>query len=122
MPRMSDRTIRIRSIPQHNGDKAFADYTQRLTSTLAKKPSIFSRSSRPLTELSTSTSLARQNDESVGIISFPSKQLKEKALEDRESGWVLDDKFDGMTVLHSHEDPELDVCAVHGLGGCQFRV
>ncbi|KAH6665734.1 hypothetical protein B0J14DRAFT_660433 [Halenospora varia] len=116
----SDKTIRIRSIPQHNGDEAFVKYTQSLTSAPTRKPTIFTRPSRASAELSISTSLAPQNDENVGTISFPSRRLKEKALGDPPSGWILDDKFDGITVLHSHEKPELDICAVHGLGGHAF--
>lgn len=116
----SDKTIRIRSIPQHNGDEAFANFRKRLTSAPAKQPSIFRRSCRASADLPILTSLARQKDEYVGTISFSSKQLKEKALGDRASGWILDDKFDGITVLYSPEDPELDICAVHGLGGNAF--
>lgn len=109
----SDKTIRIRSIPKHNGDEAFANFRERLTSAPTKQLSIFPRPSRASTDFSILTSLARQQDEYVGTISFLSKQLKEKALRDRGSGLTLDDKFDGITVLHSPEDPELEYVFLH---------
>jgi hypothetical protein len=109
----SDKTIRIRSIPKHNGAEAFASFTERLTSASTKQLSIFQKPSRASTDFSILTSLACQQDEYVGTISFLSKQLKEKALRDRGSGLTLDDKFDGITVLHSPEEPELEYVFLH---------
>ena len=109
MSRTSDKTIRIRSIPQHNAAEAFANYTERLKLVPTKKFP-FLRSSHAPADVSILTSLARQRDENVGTISFPSRQLKEKALASRDcpSGWILDDKFDGITMLYSSEEPELE--------------
>jgi hypothetical protein len=108
MSSSSDRAIRIRSIPQDNADEAFANFKARLASAPTTQLSIFTRSSRASAEFPTLASLARQQDENVGTISFSSKQLKEKALKDRESGWILDDQFNGITVLHSPPNPDLE--------------
>src|SRR6266487_4452018 len=99
MSSTSEKTIRVRSIPQHNADEAFKHFTQRLTSAFPRKHHVFlSKTSHASIDVTLLTSLALQNDEKVGTISFPSRGLKDKALRDGGGAWHLDDKFAGITV------------------------
>ncbi|KAH8881985.1 hypothetical protein GQ53DRAFT_465131 [Thozetella sp. PMI_491] len=67
-------------------------------------------------------SLALQLRSQCGTITFPSKQAKKKALRryPKSTAWNIDDVFSGLTVLHSLADPQLDICAVHGMNGNAF--
>ncbi|KAI9708292.1 MAG: hypothetical protein M1828_003003 [Chrysothrix sp. TS-e1954] len=67
-------------------------------------------------------SLASQNQEQVAIVSLASPDIKSQVLRQHAilDKWRLDDHFLGLTVLHSPEDHEADIYAIHGLGGNGF--
>jgi len=56
--------------------------------------------------------LATQNETQTGIITFPSKSCKKRALKSHNTTWRFDDEFDGVTVLWSPPDPDLE-CVPH---------
>lgn len=44
----------------------------------------------------------------VGTITLPSKEHKEAALKNNDTEWRLDDVFNGITVLFSPEEPDIE--------------
>lgn len=52
-------------------------------------------------------SLAPQVDSQTGTITFPGRKSKERALREL-TGWRVDDTFEGLTVLHSAPEPDLE--------------
>ncbi|KAK6613001.1 hypothetical protein H4I95_01345 [Botrytis cinerea] len=66
-------------------------------------------------------SLAIEREDQVGTITLPSPKHKEEALKCHNTEWEFDDNFNGITTLYSSDDPEVDVCAVHGLNGNAFE-
>ncbi|OIW25562.1 hypothetical protein CONLIGDRAFT_684109 [Coniochaeta ligniaria NRRL 30616] len=66
-------------------------------------------------------SVARQGESDTGTVTFPSEESKTRALDAlTQAGWRVDDTFADLTVLHSAPEPDLDICAVHGLNGNAF--
>ena len=55
-----------------------------------------------------SVSLSPQFDGYVGTITLPSKEHKESAMKNNDTEWRLDDVFNGVTVLYSPEEPDLE--------------
>jgi hypothetical protein len=53
-------------------------------------------------------SLASQFEGQVGTISLPSEKHKTRALISHGSEWRVDDKFNGVTVLYSPANPDLE--------------
>ncbi|KAI9648606.1 hypothetical protein NHQ30_003243 [Ciborinia camelliae] len=66
-------------------------------------------------------SLAVEQENQVETITLPSPRHKSKALKTDDTEWIFDDTFNGITTLHSPDDPDLDICAVHGLNGNAFE-
>ncbi|OAA59721.1 hypothetical protein SPI_05919 [Niveomyces insectorum RCEF 264] len=64
-------------------------------------------------------SLSSQGDTRMATVTFPLGKSKERALKSL-ADWQVDDTFAGVTVLHSSTEPDLDICAVHGLNGNAF--
>ncbi|RYC80265.1 hypothetical protein BFJ63_vAg16850 [Fusarium oxysporum f. sp. narcissi] len=72
----------------------------------------------------TETTFCLQNGHPVGTVSFSNETLKNEALarhkKDKTSrwkDWTVEDNFKGITILYEAPDAEVDICAVHGLGG-----
>ncbi len=53
-------------------------------------------------------SLSMQRGSKTGTITLSSDDVKSRVLEYHGTGWELDDKFDGLTVLHSADSPDLE--------------
>ena len=105
MPSKSATTLRVTGIRLGVQEQQFADAARDLVASVSAKPwSLDTR--RPC------ISLASQYREKVGTISFPSTELKNKALKHLQRvEWGFgkpDDDFSNMTVLHSPEDPDLE--------------
>lgn len=67
-------------------------------------------------------SLAAQAGAKVGTITLPSKAHLKEALKLSVNSWSVDDAFLGLTVLYDPTDgADLDICAIHGLGGHGFN-
>ena len=108
MPTKTVKTLRVRGIAKSTIPKDFQKFVEGL-SVEPQKRSIFHQSkSQSGDQVETLWSLAPQNDFLTGTITFTSKRLKEKVLEKHGSNWTLDDVFNGITVLHSSENPELE--------------
>ncbi|KAH6977393.1 hypothetical protein BKA56DRAFT_588222 [Ilyonectria sp. MPI-CAGE-AT-0026] len=84
----------------------------------------------PSDEPASTSFVFQHKDAPVGTISFSDrKRLKaalnvfEKAKKNKDphwSGWEITNEFRGITVLHEYpaaDKVEMDICAVHGLGG-----
>ena len=54
------------------------------------------------------TSLALQNDDKIGTASFSSSEVKNNAMKGRINNWILNDDFEGITILNNPEDAELE--------------
>ncbi|KAK4186008.1 hypothetical protein QBC35DRAFT_516531 [Podospora australis] len=66
-------------------------------------------------------SFAAQNGFLTATVSSANQKSKTRGLKTFASGvGVVDDTFEGLTVLHSAPHPQLDICAVHGLNGNAF--
>ncbi len=66
-------------------------------------------------------SLAPQREKQTGTITFPSEELKKNAPK-IDQNWAFDDAFNGLTVLYSAAEPDLEytsipfyMCTVPGL-------
>ncbi|SCN65891.1 uncharacterized protein FFB20_12367 [Fusarium fujikuroi] len=66
----------------------------------------------------------RQNGHLLGTVSFESEILKDEALKRHEKDnksywkdWVVEDDFQGVTVIYEGPDAKFDICAVHGQDG-----
>lgn len=71
---------------------------------------------------STFCSLATQGGAKVGTVTLPSKAYLKEALKLSVDDWSIDDDFFGLTVLFNPtNNANLDICAVHGLGGHGFN-
>ncbi|KAI1389255.1 uncharacterized protein F4822DRAFT_442625 [Hypoxylon trugodes] len=121
----SSRTVRVSGIPLDIEEEDLADYWRPRSKGSSSK---LLRLVRRLVSLQHQAvcnldlpivSLAPQNQYQTGTITFPSKALKRHAL--RKPGkWKLDDEFNWMTVLYAAAEPDIDICAIHGLNGNAF--
>lgn len=113
MATVSKKTIRVLEISQEVEEDEFLAVARRLTSE-AVKGGWFSRvqtgNEDPV------TSFATQYDGHVGTISLPSEKHKVKALDTHATCWRFDDKFNGVTVLASPLQPDIEYVVL--LGAC----
>lgn len=58
------------------------------------------------------TSLAKQNDQLVATVTFRTADSKSKAPKSSPHKWIIDDVFNGVTILHSPLEAEIE-CAPH---------
>jgi len=120
MAKPSSKTVRVRGIPSQIDYAEFLGVAQRLASnTIDGRWLPWPSSTRP-GDNNPIISFASQWGEHIGTISLPSEEHKELAMTHHGSQWTFDDKFDGITILKSPEDSDLDICAVHGLDGNSF--
>ncbi|KAF7888617.1 uncharacterized protein EAF02_003158 [Botrytis sinoallii] len=115
MFRTTSKTVRVKGIPLNLNQEDFLE-----------KAEYFSRDlRRPWPQSvklgSSKISLAIEREDQVGTITLPSPKHKEEALKYHNTEWEFDDNFNGITTLYSSDDPEVDVCAVHGLNGNAFE-
>ncbi|KAG4439731.1 hypothetical protein IFR05_004809 [Cadophora sp. M221] len=120
MPSFATKTIRVKGLSLDLTREEFDQLAIELGSAPVKKKRFFRSSKETIPVESVTTSLAPQFGEQIGTVTFPSETRKDKAI--RQSGrWSCDDKFDGITVLHSGPRPDIDICAIHGLNGNAFN-
>ncbi|KAI9851909.1 MAG: hypothetical protein M1830_006840, partial [Pleopsidium flavum] len=123
-PTPSARTVRLRGIDRATTSlDDFQNVAIRLSEAGSSRRRFFSSSTASIAESAQplSKSLAIQNEHFTGTVSFPSVESKRKAITVKNTGgWVLDDKFDSLTILYAPDTADLDICAVHGLGGNAF--
>lgn len=110
-PTTSCRSLRIRGLSlttqlseiHEAGMKALTPRKRSLVARVA----IYKADTTPDTLI---CSLAAQNDDVTGIVTFPSPNAKEMAKKNLidEMGWTCDDHFDGMTVLQAPEAANLE--------------
>lgn len=105
MVKVASRTVRVTGIPRDVGEKAFREVAERLCSKTIKT-GVFSTAipgyNNPV------SSFASQFEGNVGTITLPSEKHKDEALGCRGIPWKLDDKFDGLTILCSPHEPDLE--------------
>ncbi|KAH8796956.1 hypothetical protein F5882DRAFT_476629 [Hyaloscypha sp. PMI_1271] len=117
MSKVSSTTVRVMEIPSDVEQSEFATVAKLLTSrSLAGGWFSSSKSGddKPV------ISFATQYDGHAGTITLPSEKHKKLALVSHATQWKFDDGFQGITVLSSPVDSDLDICAVHGLDGNAF--
>ncbi|KAE9364446.1 hypothetical protein N431DRAFT_563751 [Stipitochalara longipes BDJ] len=129
MATRSIRTIRIRGIDEAFTTESFTDICSGMHEA-GEESSITNFFSKLLHYKSSSTSsclgvsLALQNGYKIATASFTDQSAKIRATKyNFPVGWEVDDRFDGITVLHSpttERGSEIDICAVHGLQGNAF--
>ncbi|KAE9380791.1 hypothetical protein N431DRAFT_459708 [Stipitochalara longipes BDJ] len=117
MSKVSSRTVRVTDIPEDVAQSEFLEVAKRLAST-SIEGGWFSSSTPGDTK--PTISFASQFDGFAGTITLPSEKHKVQALEKHDTEWRFDDKFNGITVLCSPTESDLDICAVHGLNGNAF--
>jgi hypothetical protein len=110
MATTSTGTIRIRGVAAETTLSSFQEYFSTIRSTASEKKSIFNwessaAPSSPRTKLD--HSLADQNDYKTATVTFADKDGKDRAVrEEYPEDWVIDDIFDGVTVLYSPENKD----------------
>jgi hypothetical protein len=109
MATVSSRTVRVLEIPQEVEESEFLAVARRLSSKdieggwLSK---LQPGDENPV------TSFATQYDGHVGTISLPSEKHKVEALDNHATYWRFDDKFNGVTVLVSPPEPDVEYAAL----------
>jgi hypothetical protein len=109
MATVSSRTVRVLEIPQEVEESEFLAVARHLSSKdvgggwLSK--------AQPGDE-NPETSFATQYDGYVGTISLPSEKHKLEALDKHATNWRFDDKFNGVTVLASPPEPDVEYVAL----------
>lgn len=106
----SSTAVRVTEIPREINEEDLQEVAQRLCEPRGRKSSFCSSlllGSLPL-KASPVISLAPQFEGKIGTITFPSKRLKRRALKDHGTKWVLSDQFNGLTVLYSAVEPDLE--------------
>jgi hypothetical protein len=102
-------SVRVIEIPRDIKEEDLKEVAQRLCEPRGSRSSFCSSllGSLPL-RASPVISLAPQFESKIGTITFPSEKLKRRALKDHETEWVLSDQFNGLTVLYSAVEPDLE--------------
>jgi hypothetical protein len=105
MAKVSSRTVRVLEIPEEVEKSEFLAVARRLSSKdvgggwLSK---VQPGDEKPV------TSFAQQFDGHVGTITLPSQMHKAEALENHATEWRFDDIFNGVTVLFSPPEPDIE--------------
>ena len=105
MAKVSAKTVRVLEIPQEAEKGAFLSIARRLS---AKDVGGGWLSKVQLGDEKPVTSFARQFDGHVGTITLPSEKHKAEALETHGTEWRFDDIFNGVTVLYSPPEPDIE--------------
>jgi hypothetical protein len=106
----SSRTVRIIGLPRE-ARKTSLDESAELLCEIHAQEGRFCRcfTLRRQAEEHPVVSLAPQGEHQTGTITFPSAELKNKFPESvARRKWTVDSDFNGLTVLHSAADPELE--------------
>ncbi|KAF7902359.1 hypothetical protein EAF00_002262 [Botryotinia globosa] len=115
MFRTTSKTVRVKGIPLNSNQEEFLEKAEYCSRDLRRPwPQSVNLGSSKI-------SLAIEREDHVGTITLPSPKHKEEALKYHNTEWEFDDNFNGITTLYSSDDPEVDVCAVHGLNGNAFE-
>ncbi|TGO71041.1 hypothetical protein BELL_0627g00030 [Botrytis elliptica] len=115
MFRTTSKTVRVKGIPLNLKREELLDKAEYCSRDLRRPwPQSVNLGSSKI-------SLAIEREDQVGTITLPSPKHKEEALKYHNTEWEFDDNFNGITTLYSSDDPEVDVCAVHGLNGNAFE-
>jgi len=107
MARVSSRTLRITDIPSDIAEGDFLEVAKQLSSRQSDGR-LFSSGRRDKASSSPSISFAPQYESHVGTITLPSEKHKTAALRTHGTKWRFDDVFNGVTVLHCPEEPDLE--------------
>jgi hypothetical protein len=105
MAKVSSSSLRVKGIPPQTDKAAFIEFAKQYSSQTIDRgwlSSSVSGSNNP------TVSLSLQSDGHVGTITLPSKTHKEAALQKNDTEWMLDDVFNGITVLSSPDEPDLE--------------
>ena len=103
----SSRTIRVRGLAPDLSLETFKRGAVKLNeaASQSKRPSFFTRSASTVSE--PECSLALQGDAKTGTVTFGSADIKDKAIK-KDKEWEVDDTFDGLTVLYTAENADLE--------------
>jgi hypothetical protein len=112
MERTSAKTVRIREIAR---DTSLEDFIPIIIQLAKPEKGMFRRKKQPA-EQSPRTSFARQGDNIIATATFETADLKTNALENALKNartfspdkLILDDIFNGVTILHSPEDADIE--------------
>lgn len=108
MATVTSRTVRVLGIPQEVKEGEFLAVARSLSS-----KDVGGWLSRVQTgDENPAISFATQYDGHVGTISLPSEKHKVKALDNHATYWRFDDKFNGVTVLVSPLQPDVEYDAL----------
>lgn len=105
MAKVSSRTVRVLEIPQDVERDEFLAIARRLSSKevgggwLSK---VRRGNEKPV------ISFAPQFDGCAGTITLPSENHKAEALANHSTEWRFDDVFNGITVLYSPAEPDIE--------------
>jgi len=97
------KTIRVLGVPLDTNEDEFLSLAGRLSEGAT---TTFVTRRKTIPQLG--ASLATQGDTQTGTITLPSDSCKKKANERNNTTWKLDDGFDGLTVLFSPAEPDLE--------------
>ena len=103
----SSRTIRVRGLSTNLSLDDFRSEASRLNKAAGESRRFGSLTRGPSTASDLECSLALQGDEKTGTVTFESADFKKKAIKETKD-WEVDDKFDGLTVLHAADKIELE--------------
>lgn len=105
MAKVSSNSLRVTNIPPQTDKATFIEFAKQYSSKTIERgwlsPSV-NGSDNP------TVSLSPQFDGHVGTITLPSKEHKEAALKNNDTKWRLDDVFNGITVLSSPKEPDIE--------------
>ncbi len=108
MPSSSDTTVRVADVPADTGETDFTDYVKSLTPATIRSSLLSPAVPVP----DPITTFASQHGERIATISFSSSEVKHKAIRNQRktqgTAWRLDDRFDGLTVLKSPENADIE--------------
>jgi hypothetical protein len=107
MARVSSRTIRVTDIPPEITRNYFLEIAKKL-SPRKSDGGLFSSARSDKHPPNPSISFAPQYEGYSGTITLPSEKYKTAALRTHGTEWRLDDRFNGVTVLHGPKEPDLE--------------
>jgi hypothetical protein len=105
MAKLSSTTVRVLEIPQEVEESEFLAVAKRLSSKDLEGGWLSKAQHRDENPV---TSFATQYDGHVGTITLPSEKHKAEALGGHATDWRFDDKFNGVTVLFSPPEPDVE--------------
>ena len=104
----ANQTLRVRNIPYGTTEGQFETELRGLVTEPRKK--WLSSSSNSQISPIVNTSLATHTEKASmdGTVTFLNKDQKDRALKATHKSWEFDDRFDGITVLHSPSSAEVE--------------